>query len=64
MGRMCRSRSLQTLLCLQYRAEQIAVAAVELSLRMLHVNMPLMEGRPWWRHCDVGPAELEGARLL
>ncbi len=54
-------RSLQTLLCLQYRPEQVAVAVVDLSLRMLRADMPLLGGRAWWQHCDVTAPQLEGA---
>ena len=55
--------SLQTLLCLQYRPEQVAVAVVDLSLRMLRAEVPPLGGRAWWQHCGVTAPQLEGARL-
>jgi hypothetical protein len=61
---LCMLCSLQTQLCLQYRAEQIAVAVLYLSMRLLRSEAPLSDGRHWWQHCNVSVHELEGRPRL
>jgi len=56
------ARSLRTQLCLQYSAEQIAVAALFLGMALLKLPQLRIDGREWWTlHRCLAPAQLLGA---
>src|SRR4051812_33116754 len=52
-----------TYLCLQFKPQHIAAAAIFLAAKFLKVKLPADGEKVWWQEFDVTPWQLEGWSL-